>query len=160
MVHWFVINIKPKKELHVEKLFQEGGIEVYNPKQREGGRAKPFFPGYQFVLFDYPGQFKLVKYTRGVKRIVGNDEGPIPMEETIIRELRAREIDGYIELSKHGIAPEVGDEIEVAEGPLKGLRGIFTKDLSGQDRVVILLNYISYQGQLLIEKSKLKKAIY
>jgi transcriptional antiterminator RfaH len=160
MESWYVINTKPKKEFQVERLFQEGGIKIYNPRYREGLKTKPFFPGYQFVFFDYPGQYKLVKYTRGVKRIVGNEEGPIPIEERILKEIQAREVDGFIELFKYGPAPQVGDEIEVAEGPLKGLRGVFKKDLSDQDRVMILLDYVSYQGQLLIEKKKLKKVIY
>jgi transcription antitermination factor NusG len=160
MEKWYVLNVKPKKEFHVEKLFQEGGLRIYTPKYREGERVKPFFPGYQFIFFDYPGQYKLVKYTRGVKRIVGNDQGPIPLDEQVIREIRAREVDGFVELLKHGEEPSLGDEIEVVEGPLKGLRGIFKKDLSGRDRVLILLNYVSYQGQLLIEKRKLKKVIY
>jgi transcriptional antiterminator RfaH len=157
---WYVINTKPKKEFHVEKMFSEGGITVYNPRYRDGHQIKPFFPGYQFVYFDYPSQYKLVKYTRGVKRVVGNEQGPIPMDEQLIRDIKAREIDGLIELSKHGVEPAIGDEIEVVQGPLKGLRGIFKKDLSDQDRVLILLNYVSYQGQLLIEKAKLKKVIY
>jgi transcriptional antiterminator RfaH len=157
---WYVVNTKPKKEFHLEKIFTEGGIRVYNPRYRDGNQIKPFFPGYQFVYFDYPAQYKLVKYTRGVKRIVGNDQGPIPMDEGLIREIKAREIDGLIELSKHGVEPVIGDEIEVVEGPLKGLRGIFKKDLTDRDRVLILLNYVSYQGQLLIEKDKLKKVIY
>jgi len=159
MIRWFVISTKPKKESQVERLFQAGGIEVYNPKYREGGRTKSFFPGYEFVRFDNPEQYKLVKYTRGVKRIVGSDSGPVPIGDELLSEIRAREVDGFIELAKHGLAPELGDEIEVAEGPLKGLRGIFKKDMSGQDRVLILLNYVSYQGRLLIEKSKLKKVI-
>jgi transcription antitermination factor NusG len=159
MENWFVINTKPKKEFHAEKLFQEGGIQIYCPKYREAGQVKPFFPGYEFVFFDYPDQYKLVKYTRGVKRIVGNEEGPIPVETGVLEAIRSREVGGYIELQKYGIEPGVGDEIEVAEGPLKGLRGIFKKGLSGQDRVLILLNYVNYQGQLLIEKRKLKKVI-
>ena len=159
MENWYVINTKPKKEFHVEKLFQEGGIKVYCPKYREGDRVKPFFPGYEFVFFGYPDQYKLVKYTRGVKRIVGNEEGSIPIEPEILDEIRRREVGGYIELQKYGFEPAVGDEIEVAEGPWKGLRGIFKKDLTDQDRVLILLNYVNYQGQLLIEKRKLKKVL-
>lgn len=160
MLSWFVVNTKPKKEAIVERLFQQGDVGVYNPKYREEGRIKSFFPGYAFVRFSHPEQYKLVKYTRGVKRIVGNDAGPIPIEEEILERIRSREVGGFIELSKHGIEPEVGDEIEVAEGPFRGLRGIFTKGLTDQDRVLILLNYVSYQGQLIIEKSKLKKVIY
>ena len=101
----------------------------------------------------------MVKYTRGVKKIVGNPEGPIPVQEEVIRELRAREKDGHIELDKYGQEPAIGDEIEVVEGPLKGLKGIFKKELDERERVMILLNYVSYQGMLLIEKKKLKKVI-
>jgi transcriptional antiterminator RfaH len=160
MLLWYVINTKPKKEAIVERLFQEGGFRVYNPKYKEGRSVKPFFPGYEFVEFGHPEQFKLVKYTRGVERIVGNDAGPIPVEPEVLEQIRVREVDGFVELSKHGIEPILGDEIEVAEGPFRGLRGIFTKDMTDQDRVLVLLNYVSYQGQLIIEKTKLKKVIY
>lgn len=159
MKNWFVINTKPKKEFQVEKLFTEGGFQVYNPKYVHEKRIKPFFPGYEFVHFDYPGQYQLVRYTRGVKKVVGPRESPTPISEAVIHEIRAREINGLIELQKYGEEPEVGDEIEVMEGPLKGLRGIFKREISDKERVMILLNYVSYQGQLLIEKKKLKKVL-
>jgi transcription antitermination factor NusG len=159
MGNWFVISTKPKKEFQVERLFSEGGFEFYYPKYRHENRIKPFFPGYGFLFFDFPSQYQLVKYTRGVKRVVGNREGPIPLPETVIQEIKAREVDGLIELEKHGEQPKVGDEIEVAEGPLKGLRGIFKKEIGDKERVMILLSYVSYQGQLLIEKKKLKKVL-
>ncbi len=159
MKNWFVLNTKPKKEFQVEKLFKEGGIKIYNPKYSHENRIKPFFPGYEFIHFDYPSQYRLVKYTRGVKRVVGNRDGPIPMPEEVIHEIKAREVKGLIELYKYGDEPELGDEIEVVEGPLKGLKGIFKKELPEKERVIILLNYVSYQGQLRIEKKKLKKVI-
>ncbi len=159
MENWFVLNTKPKKEFHVEKLFIEGGIKIYNPKYLHENRIKPFFPGYEFVFFDFPSQYQLVKYTRGVKRVVGNREGPIPIPEEVILEIKSREANGLIELQKYGDEPQVGDEIEVAEGPLKGLKGIFKKELDDNQRVLILLNYVSYQGQLLIEKRKLKRVL-
>jgi len=159
MKNWFVLNTKPKKEHQVERLFTEGGIKIYSPKYMHEQRVRPFFPGYQFIYFDFPLQYQLVKYTRGVKRVVGNREGPIPIPEEVILGIKAREEDGLIELFKYGEEPEVGDEIEVVEGPLKGLKGVFKKDLPEKDRVLILLNYVSYQGQLLIEKKKLKKVL-
>ncbi|MFQ6108232.1 MAG: transcription termination/antitermination protein NusG [Candidatus Aminicenantales bacterium] len=159
MKNWFVLNTKPKKEFHVERLFIEGGFTIYNPKYLHEKRIKPFFPGYEFIYFDYPEQYRTVRYTRGVKRVVGNREGPIPIPETVIKEIKAREVKGLIELYKYGEEPEIGDEIEVVEGPLKGLRGIFKRELPERKRVMILLNYVSYQGQLLIEKKKLKKVL-
>lgn len=159
MANWFVLNIKPKKEFQVEKLFTEGGIKIYNPKYMHENRIKPFFPGYEFIFFDFPSQYQLVRYTRGVKRVVGNPEGPIPVPEEIIAGIKSREINGLIELLKYGEEPEAGDEIEVVEGPLKGLRGLFKKELDDKERVLILLNYVTYQGKLLIEKKKLKKVL-
>ena len=157
MKNWYVINTKPKKEYQVERLFTEGGIEIYNPKYQIEDRIKPFFPGYEFIYFDYPAQYRLVKYTRGVKRVVGVKEIPVPIPDGIIHEIKSREVNGLIEIEKYGEKPEIGDEIEVVEGPLKGLRGVFQKELTAKERVLILLNYVTYQGQLIIEKEKLKK---
>jgi transcription antitermination factor NusG len=158
MPKWYVINVKPKKEFQVERLFTEGGFKYYSPVYKQDDRVRAFFPGYGFLVFEFPDQYQTVKYTRGIKRVVGNKEGPIPIPDEVIQEIRAREIGGLIELEKHGVMPQVGDEIEVAEGPLKGLRGVFQKEIDDKERVMILLSYVSYQGQLLIEKKKLKKA--
>ncbi len=159
MKNWYVINTKPKKEFQVERLFTEGGIEIYNPKYLHEERIKPFFPGYEFISFNFPDQYRLVKYTRGVKRVVGVREIPVPIPNEVIHEIKSREVNGLIEIDKYGEKPEVGDEIEVVEGPLKGLRGVFKKELTAKERVLILLNYVTYQAQLIIEKEKLKKVV-
>ncbi|MGD9346198.1 MAG: transcription termination/antitermination NusG family protein [Candidatus Aminicenantes bacterium] len=159
MKKWYVLNTKPKKEFHVEKIFTEAGFQIYNPKYKHDERVKPFFPGYEFIHFDFPEQYQLVRYTRGVKKVVGTNEGPTPIPEEVLAALKNREVDGLIEMLKYGEEPELGDEIEVMEGPLKGLKGIFKRELSDADRVLILLNYVSYQGQLVIERKKLKKIL-
>lgn len=156
---WYVINTKPKKELQVAKLFAEGGFTCYIPVYRQDRRVAPFFPGYGFLRFEFPDDYQTVRYTRGVKRVVGNKNGPIPIPDEAVDKIKAREIDGLIELEKHGETPQLGDEIEVVEGPLKGLRGIFKREIGDKERVMILLSYVSYQGQLLIEKDKLKKVV-
>ncbi len=159
MENWFVLSTKPQKEFQVERLFREAGFPVYCPRFRSAGRVKPFFPCYAFLRFSYPEQYKLVKYTRGVRYVVGNDAGAVPLDVRFIEDLRSREVEGLIELEKYGAEPSPGDEIEVVDGPWKGLRGVYSKNLSDRDRVMILLNYVNYQGQLLIEKSKLKKVL-
>lgn len=160
MKKWYVLNTKPKKEFHVEKIFSEAGFLIYNPKYKQSDRIKPFFPGYEFIHFDFPEQYQLVRYTRGVKKVVGTPVGPTPIPEEVLETLKAREEGGLIELLKYGEEPALGDEIEVMEGPLKGLKGIFKRELSDAERVLILLNYVSYQGQLVIERKKLKKVLY
>ena len=157
MLRWYVINTRPKKESQVERLFEEGGFTVYCPKYIREKRIGPFFPGYAFVRFEFPEQFQMVKYTRGVKRVVGSHDSPTPIPEEIVLGIKAREQNGFIVFEKYGEEPAVGDEIEVVEGPFKGLKGIFRKEVGDNERVMILLNYVSYQGMLLIEKAKLKK---
>ncbi|HZX09716.1 MAG TPA: transcription termination/antitermination NusG family protein [Acidobacteriota bacterium] len=159
MKNWFVLNTKPKKEFQVEKIFSENGYKIYNPKYKQENRIRPFFAGYEFIYFDYPSQYRTVKYTRGVKKIIGNEQGPIPIHEKLINEIKKREIDGFIELNKYGSEPKSGDEVQVMEGAMKGLKGIFKKEITPKERALILLNYVSYQGHLIIDKKKLKKVL-
>jgi transcription antitermination factor NusG len=157
MKNWFVVNTKPKKELQVERIFSEAGFAVYCPKYAAERGVRPFFPGYCFLFFDHPAELRLVSYTRGVKKVVGNREGAIAIPVEAVEAIRGREKAGLIELEKYGAAPRVGDEIVVAEGPLRGLKGVFRRETGERERVMILLNYVSYQGQLLIEKRKVRR---
>lgn len=157
MANWYVVRTKSGKEFQVESLFNQAGFMVYNPKYRQDETIRPFFPCYVFLKFKYPEQYRTVVYTRGVQKVISNSNGPIPLESEIIKCLKSREKNGLIELMKYGEEPEPGDEIMVMEGPLKGLRGLFFKHLSDRDRVVILLNYVSYQGSLTIEINKIKR---
>jgi transcription antitermination factor NusG len=159
MKKWYVLNTKPKKEFQVEKLFIAGGFNVYNPKYKQDNQILPFFAGYEFIQFEFPLQYQMVKYTRGVKRIIGNQEGPIPIRDEVILVIKAREKNSFIELEKYGIEPGVGDEIEVAEGPLKGLKGIFKKEMKAKERALILLDYVTYQGRIIVEKKKIRKVL-
>jgi transcription antitermination factor NusG len=159
MKNWFVLNTKPKKEFQVEKIFSKNGFRVYNPKYKQEDRILPFFSGYEFIYFDYPVQYRTVKYTRGVKKVIGSQEGPIPISERVISQIKQREVNGFIELEKYGSEPEAGDEVQVMEGAMKGLKGIFKKEVTPKERALILLNYVSYQGHLIVEKKKLKKVL-
>jgi len=154
MADWYVLNTKPRKESPVESLLTQAGFTVYLPRYRPGLHNKTFFsPGYLFLKFNYPRDYQTIVYTRGVNKIVGYGQRPFPVEPEVINCLKAREKNGLIELMKYGDDPQPGDEIQVMEGPLKGLKGIFCRELSDRQRVMILLNYVSYQGSLLIKKT-------
>ncbi|MDD8019669.1 MAG: transcription termination/antitermination NusG family protein [Acidobacteriota bacterium] len=157
MIAWYVVNTKPRKESQVESLFGQAGFTIYLPRYSQDSVIKPFFPGYLFLRFNYPKDYQKIIYTRGVIKVVGNGYIPVSIEPEIITGLKSREKNGLIELMKYGEDPQPGDEILVMEGSLKGLKGIFYRELSDHQRVMILLNYVSYQGSILIKKNKIKK---
>ncbi len=47
---------------------------------------------------------------------------------------------------------EVGAEVLIKEGFLRGLTGVFERELSGQKRVVILLQSMEHQARAFVEK--------
>lgn len=158
MKNWYVLQTKPFKEFTIEKIFRQARFPVYLPKTRnDNGTPRPLFPRYGFIFFDYPRQFSLVRYTRGVSKILGNSLGPTPIDEKFIMEIRSQEVDGFVQLEEDLGEPQPGDIVEVRRGPFQGLRGIFKKGLDDGTRVQILLNYVNYQGCLWVERSQIKK---
>lgn len=159
---WYAVYTKPRQEDAVADKLSTAGIEVFNPKLREKKTIKrrlcevigPLFPCYLFVRFDIDSNYRLVKYTRGVRSLVGGNN-PIPVGEDIIETIKSRMNGGIAVMQIPHLNP--GDRIVVREGPLKDLSGIFERELSGIGRVSILINAISYQARVVIEKELLKK---
>ena len=161
---WYAIYTKPHKADYVEMNLNRIGIEVYNPKYRAKklirGRPqvvkKQLFPNYIFGRFSLDESYRNVKYARGVVRIVGNSDTPIPVDDEIIETIRSHEDEGYIVIKP----PEfrAGERVEIHDGPLAGLRGIFERELRDCERVMILLNAVSYSARVEIDRGLLRRA--
>jgi transcription antitermination factor NusG len=96
--HWYVVNTKARNEERAAVNLAQGGIDVLAPKLRfrrwrEGKFTdiiEPMFPGYIFVKFHPVDEFRLVKYTRGIKTIVNFNGRIIPLQERLIDFIRER----------------------------------------------------------------------
>lgn len=163
-MNWFAVYTKAKAEDLVSRKLWDIGIETYIPKLRITKYIKkryreitePLFPCYLFARFSPQTHLWMVKYTRGVRRVVGDKEGkPWPVGEEIIDLIRSNEKDGYIRFGLDDATD--GDVVEIIEGPLKGLKGIFKQRLSGKERVVILLNAIACQAKIVVNSASLRK---
>jgi transcriptional antiterminator RfaH len=118
---------------------------------------KPLFPGYLFARFCPAAYLHLIQYARGVRRVVSAGETPLPVDEEIIRAIQLRiGEEGYVRIEPKPLQP--GDRVIVHEGPLQGLMGIFERELSDRERVMLLLEAIEYQARVLIERRYLKAA--
>lgn len=162
-MQWYAIYTKPKREDIVAESLVKAGLDVYNPKLKQKrylqGSYKdvvgPLFPSYIFVRFE-PETFSwMIRYTRGVRRIVGGDS-PWPLSEDVIDFIRSHEEEGVITVKPPDL--KCGDRVTIKDGPLQGLNGIFEKEISGDERVVLLLTAVEYQARVIIEKAFLTKA--
>lgn len=162
---WFLIHTNPKQEARAISNLSAWKVETFSPQIREwrynpvtGRRQpgiKPLFSRYVFARFDLQGLFHKVKYTRGVHELVSFGDGPVRVDDSIIDSIRCRiGKDGVV---RTGTDFKPGDTVVVREGVLKDFTGIFEKEMKDSDRVVVLLNTISYQARLKIDRKMLQK---
>ena len=161
--NWFVIRTKAGDEHRANDNLLHQEIETFLPLYKNyyfrSGRMiqtiKPLFPNYLFARLDLDAHYTKVKWTRGVSRILGNRDGPIPISEKVIQTIRERVgKDSLIELEEQ---IKEGDLVQVSSGPLKDLIGIFQKRMSGKDRVKILLNLIGVDVTVQLSKWQIHK---
>lgn len=160
--NWYVIYTKPSQEDLVAKYLQTASFDVLNPAIRKKrfykGRLKmvveKLFPCYVFARFDPERDYRLIKYTRGVRYVIGSRSGtPYMVDKTIIDSIHARMKDGFIDLSAKELKP--GDRLIITDGPMTGFEGVFLCERP-RDRVLILLREVSCR--LEIEKQSVSLA--
>lgn len=162
---WYVIQTHTRQEDRTDSNLRAGSIETFSPKVRERrvnkytGAAtyisKPLFPRYIFAKFKINDLYHQVRYTRGVYGLVGLSDGPSPVDEEIIAAIRERVgKDGWVRL---GDEFEPGDRVRILAGPFKNFEGIFERDLDDHERVRILLQTVSFQAHVEVEREILKK---
>jgi transcriptional antiterminator RfaH len=158
-VHWFAVHAKPYREDVAAQNIARLDLEVFLPKVKRESLVcgvpreviKPLFPGYLFARFCPATSLPLIRYARGVLRIVSCGDVPLPVDEAIIREIRSRiGADGYVRLEDRTLRP--GERVLVRDGPLRGLTGIFESELDDRERVILLLEAIEYQARVVIER--------
>lgn len=143
---WFVAHVKPRQEEAVCARCADHGVETFLPKllvwRRHGSRrwrrVEPMFPGYVFLRFaPEPEVLYRVRWTRGVKRLLGAEEGPTPVDDEVVAYLRARiGPEGFIVPGRR-LVP--GSLVRFVDGPFALLEGIVDRLASRAERVQVLL---------------------
>lgn len=162
---WFVLSAKPKQEAVAEKHLHEQGVEVYLPLYRRRVKVKkdklevisPLFPGYLFARFDLAACYSQVRYTRGVKAILGSGDRVWTIADDKIAAIRARETDGLVQLRPKETEFHPGDPIRIDQGAFDGWEGVFQEELPDQQRALILLTNLHYSSTMIVLKSYLTR---
>lgn len=160
---WYVIQTKTKKEEQVRSHLSMNGLDVLNPlietftsrNGRMDKELKPLFPSYIFVKFDLHQNYPLVKWARGVKKILSFGGYPPPISEEVIEIVKERmDMQGIVRIKDDF---KTNDVVRLKSGPLKDLLGIFDRWVSDSERVRILLNLVGYQPTVEVHYSMIEK---
>jgi transcriptional antiterminator RfaH len=143
---WYVVHTHPRKEPFVSARIGELGREVFFPtlSERRPGRKRtsigPLFPGYVFArLSEREGDLPRVRWAQGVRVVLGDGDGPRPVDEALVETIRVRaDRRGRVKL---GGGLRAGDRVRVVDGPLAGLVGVLERPSSSPaERAFVLLD--------------------
>lgn len=162
-MNWYVIQTKPKKEEAATSYLTTKGVDIFGPKiEAHSLRAgkmvrelKPLFPGYLFGKLNLEQDYSLVRWGRGVRKILGFGGYSIPVSEEVIEIIKNRVDSNGVVRKKAHFKPN--DLVRIKSGPLKDLVGIFDRWVSEGERVRILMNLIGYQPAIEMHYSMLEK---
>jgi transcriptional antiterminator RfaH len=160
---WYVIQTKPKREEEVKSYLSTKGLEMFFPLMEKfvlkNGRVTrgiaPLFPSYLFGKFDLYSSYSLVRWARGVRKILGFGGYPSPVADEVVELIKCRTDENEVLRKVRNF--QANDVIRVTFGPMRDLLGIFEKWMSDGERVTILLNLIGYQPTIELHYSMLEK---
>lgn len=156
---WYAVEAKPHKADLVVANLRHQGIVHYQPRLEIPGRHRtrvvPLFPGYLFARMESVSDSVRVRYTPGVRRLVGSTNRPTPISEEVVDFIRAREgEDGVIHPSGlFDFLPH--QKARVRGGALDGLEVLFEGYLPDGKRVEILLEVLGRQVRTVIPADRL-----
>lgn len=164
-IHWYAIHTKAKSEhiatAHLKLLDPE--MQVFCPRirfQKKTKRGKVWFveamfPGYTFARFDLGEWLRGVNATTAVLGVVRfGTEYPFVPDEAV-EEWRNTVDDQAIITVEEKL--EEGDEIEIIEGPITGLKAIITKVMPGSERVSILMDMLGQTREVEISRDAISR---
>ncbi len=163
---WYVIQTKPTAEDNVRLHLKNADIETFLPKIKQAvrgkkssaSRIKSLFPSYLFAHIDLkdPSLHHMVRYTRGVRKILGDGDKPVPVPDEMISIIRERI--GEEGLIEQGLTMKKGDPVRIRSGAFQDLVGILEKPASAAGRVKVLLQIMHHQIKCDLSAADVEKA--
>ncbi|BCS96593.1 transcription termination factor NusG domain protein [Desulfoluna limicola] len=160
---WYALHTRSRFENVVFDNLTKKSLEAFLPKMKKPSRRKdrrvildvPIFPGYVFVKAGLTPETHLsILKTIGVVRVLGSNQGPVPIPEESLSSLRIM-VDAGEEIFTAAAFME-GDLVIVVEGPFKGLTGIFAKHL-GQGRVVVNIDILGQSAAVHVSDTDIER---
>jgi len=152
---WLAVQVRPGWEIKTARSVKERGYEEFVPscpQQRRWSdrittRDTPIFTGYVFIRFRAENQRAIISIP-GVLRFVGMGNTPVPIEDS---EMQALQVAAKA-AARWGPWPflNIGQEVEIRQGPLCGLRGKLVR-FANKQRLIITVNLLRQSAFVEIE---------
>jgi len=164
-LNWYVVHTHPKQEERTSGNLQSWGLETLTPKLRVNryneftGQLsripRPLFPSYIFAHFKFNEVYHRIRFTRGVHSLICFNNNPTPVDDEIIKLIRSRiGDDGFVKTAEE---LKAGDPVMINDGRFQNLCGVFERELPDADRVRILLNAVSFQAHVVVNRALVTK---
>ena len=146
---WYVVYTKPQREETAQVHLQRNGLDTFFPRlrmpyvRRHRRPTVPLFPNYLFVQLRLPDDYNVVRWSPGVKHVVGYGGIPTPLDETVVEFLRQKATPEGILLAQ--VRLPVGAGVRIVSGPFEGLLGIIEHPPDAKGRVKVLMQLLSRQ---------------
>lgn len=149
-MQWYVAQTRPRQEAVAELNLQRQGFSCYLPRLTRRKRLRGhwqdvievLFPGYIFVCLDLEqGHIAPLFSTRGIKSLVRFGMHYQPFPDHGIDWLRQQEALQAAAGAGKESPFRAGDEVQILEGPLAGLKAVF-QCTKPRDRVMVLIHIL------------------
>jgi transcriptional antiterminator RfaH len=162
--NWFCVRSQPKHEhIAAAHLKSMAGVQIFLPRVRfqrstRQGMAwvtEALFPGYLFAQFEWSQSLRQVQAAPGVGGVVHFGTRWPVIEDAIIEDLR--QAVGADELHVIASTLQPGDEVEITEGAMRGLRAVVSRVMPSRERVAVLLEFLGRQTTIEVSANFLLK---
>jgi len=159
---WRVVQTKAHEEVRVAHRLNRSNVDVYVPMIQKKSytfgklmqRVQPLFPQYVFARFDIEEAYSKLRWTVGVKRLVVFNGRPALVKDEVINFIKHQENAKGIISQKRSFRPN--QKVLVQFGVLKDIEGLFVKELSGPDRVLVLMTIMGAATHVQVDSAMLK----
>lgn len=155
---WYLVQCKPRQDERAEDNLLRQGYTCYRPQHscerivrgRRQTIAESLFPGYLFIQLSVDSNWAPLRSTRGVNRVIGFGGMPLPVDSSLIADLRQRTTTDVQPLL------QTGDSVRIIEGTFADLDAIFMA-MDGEQRGILLLDLLNRQHQVSLPLTSIAK---
>tara|TARA_Y100001936_G_scaffold240993_1_gene276225 strand:+ start:259 stop:789 length:531 start_codon:yes stop_codon:yes gene_type:complete len=175
MKHWYIVQSHSSFENKVAQLIKEEAekanisdkfdeiivpthdiTEVKRGKRVQ--RKKKYFPGYVLIKSEMNNEiYHMIKNIKKVSGFLGSKGSPVPVSDKEIEKILGQIKDGVVQ-PKSGISYNVGEKVQVIDGPFASFSGLVEDIDEDKSRLKVSVSIFGRPTPVELEYNQVEKA--